>query len=55
MPQTVMPQIMPQTEPLHDFKNVINRVIHELPYGTTAKNLKEALQQALAEIKGLWC
>lgn len=41
-----------QTEPLHDFKNVIDRVLKELHYATDEKDLKISLTNILAELEG---
>jgi len=39
-------------EPLHDFKNVINRVLKELPHSTEEKELKVMLTNLLSDIEG---
>lgn len=39
------------TEPLHDFKNVINRVLDELPYATSDKHIRASLLDILNELK----
>ena len=40
------------TEPLHDFKNTINRVFGELPFATSDKTLQRSLLEMLNEMKG---
>ena len=40
------------TEPLHDFKTVISKVLNELPNATIEKPLKESLAKLLSEIHG---
>jgi len=42
-------------EPLHDFKNVINRVLKNLPRSTEEKELKVMLTKLLSDIEGKHC
>ena len=41
------------TEPLHDFKNTINRVFGELPFATNDKPLQKALLDMITDLKGI--
>ena len=39
-------------EPLHDIKNVINRLFGELPHGIQEQRLREAITKAKLDLKG---
>lgn len=41
-----------QTEPLHDFKNVINRVLEELPYTIQQADLRKEIEDITKELRG---
>ena len=40
------------TEPLHDFKNVVNRVISEVPHAAQDPKLKDIITQVLEDLNG---
>lgn len=39
-------------EPLHDFKNVINRVLEELPYTIDCPRLRKEIEEITTELRG---
>lgn len=41
-----------KAEPLHDFKNIINKVMRELVYATEDSNLKQIISKILLTLKG---
>ena len=43
---------MALVEPLHDFKNMINRVINELPFMTKDDELRKQLDDIVSIVRG---
>lgn len=41
-----------QTEPLHDFKNTINRVLEELPHAIKQPDLRKEIENITLELRG---